>query len=209
MKILIAEDDPVSKKVLELLLGKWGYEIKSTSSGNEAWEALQEENAPDLAILDWMMPGMEGVDICRIARETKQTRSVYIILLTARGNKEDIIEGLRAGADDYLTKPIHTEELHARMQVGERVLKLQKDLSDRVKELEDAMSHIKKLQGLLPICSYCKKIRNDQNYWEQMEAYISKNSEALFSHSICPDCYEKIVKPSVRKFKEQRKKKIF
>ena len=207
MKILIAEDDPVSKKVLELLLGKWGYEIKSSSSGDEAWKLLQEEDSPDLVILDWMMPGLEGVEICRKARETEHSRSIYIILLTARGNKEDIITGLRAGADDYLTKPIFPEELHARLQVGERVLGLQKNLSSRVKELEEAMAHIKKLQGLLPICSYCKKIRNDENYWEQMESYVSKYSDAMFSHSICPDCYEKIAKPSVQKYKESRRRK--
>ncbi|MBN2289732.1 MAG: response regulator [Candidatus Glassbacteria bacterium] len=206
MRILIAEDDSVSRKVLQVLLQKWGYEVVITCDGAEAWRIMQAEDSPRLAVLDWMMPEMEGVEICRRARETESTRGVYIILLTAKGGKEDIVAGLKAGADDYLTKPINPNEMLARLQVGERVLGLQKDLSDRVKELEDALSHIKTLQGLLPICSYCKKIRNDQNYWEQMEGYITKHSEAVFSHSICPDCYEKYAVSQLKRYKQNKQR---
>jgi len=207
VKILIAEDDPVSRKVLEVLLAKNGYDVVSTSDGNQAWQALQSGDAPELAILDWMMPGMEGVEVCRKAREEDNTKATYIILLTARGSKEEIVEGLQAGADDYLTKPVNPKELQARLQVGVRILELQDSLSDRVKELEDALSHIKTLQGLLPICSYCKKIRNDQNYWEQMEGYITKHSEAVFSHSICPDCYEKHAKTQIKNYIQRKRQK--
>ena len=150
---------------------------------------------------------MEGVEVCRKARAEDNTMATYIILLTARGRKEDIVEGLQAGADDYLTKPVNPKELQARLQVGVRILGLQKSLSDHVKELEDALSHIKTLQGLLPICSYCKKIRNDQNYWEQMEGYITKHSKAVFSHSICPDCYEKYAKTQIKDYIQQKQKK--
>ncbi|MBN1545741.1 MAG: response regulator transcription factor [Syntrophaceae bacterium] len=194
MRILIAEDDAVSRLVLETLLKKWEYDVVSTLDGKQAWERLQLEDSPRLAILDWMMPEMEGVEICRRARENDNTKSKYIILLTAKGSKDDIIAGLEAGADDYLTKPVNSKELLARLKVGIRILNLQESLAARVRELESANTHIKSLQGLLPICSYCKKIRNDNDYWEQMEGYITKHSDAVFSHSICPECYEKYSK---------------
>jgi DNA-binding response OmpR family regulator len=182
-------------------LGQWGYDVIETNDGNEAWQALQQENVPQLVILDWMMPGIDGVDICRNVRASPKLQSIYVILLTARGGQKNIIEGLQAGADDYVTKPFESEELQARVQVGARIVKLQSELAERVKELEDALVQVKELEGILPICSYCKKIRNDQDYWEQFEAYISQHSKARFSHGFCPDCYEKYVKPEWDRFK--------
>lgn len=207
MKILIAEDDPVSRKLLETLLIKWGYEVVVTCDGEQAWEKLHQKDSPKLAILDWMMPGIDGVEVCRKAREADSTKTTYIILITAKGSKEDIVEGLQAGADDYLTKPVNSKELQARLQVGIRILELQNSLADRVTELEKALSHIKTLQGFLPICSYCKKIRNDQDYWEQVEGYITKHSEVVFSHGICPDCYEKYAKPQLKQIKQRKSRK--
>ena len=207
MKILIAEDDPVSRKLLETLLIKWGYDVVVTCDGEQAWEKLHQKDSPKLAILDWMMPGIDGVEVCRKARKADSTKTTYIILITAKESKEDIVEGLQAGADDYLTKPVNSKELQARLQVGIRILELQKILADRVKELEKALSHIKTLQGFLPICSYCKKIRNDQDYWEQVEGYIAKHSEVVFSHGICPDCYEKYAKPQLKQIKERKIRK--
>lgn len=197
MRILIAEDDRVSRRVLEATLTKWGYDVIVTCDGDEAWQELRSKDAPKLAILDWMMPEIDGVEVCRKVRETPHSQPTYIILLTARGRKEDIVAGLQAGADDYVTKPFDREELRARVQVGVRIVELQMSLADRVRELEDAISQIKQLQGLLPICSYCKKIRDDQNYWQQVETYITGHSEAQFSHGVCPDCYEKYVKPEL------------
>lgn len=107
------------------------------------------------------------------------------------------MRGLDAGADDYIIKPFNREELRARVKVGVRILDLQNNLAGRVSELERAMAGVKQLQGLLPICCYCKKIRDDQNYWQQVEGYISRHSEAQFSHGVCPDCFEKIVKPEL------------
>jgi len=207
VKILIAEDDPVSRKLLETLLIKWGYEVVVTCDGEQAWEKLHQKDSPKLAILDWMMPGIDGVEVCRKAREADSTKTTYIILITAKGSKEDIVEGLQAGADDYLTKPVNSKELQARLQVGIRILELQNSLADRVTELEKALSHIKTLQGFLPICSYCKKIRNDQDYWEQVEGYITKHSEVVFSHGICPDCYEKYAKPQLKQIKQRKSRK--
>jgi DNA-binding response OmpR family regulator len=144
-----------------------------------------------------MMPGMDGIELCHRVRSAFTATPPYLILLTAKGRREDIVIGLQAGANDYVTKPFDREELRARMQVGLRMIELQQSLADRVKALEEALTRVKQLQGLLPICSYCKKIRDDQNYWQQVESYISEHSEAQFSHSICPDCYERLVKPEL------------
>lgn len=197
MKILIAEDDPVSRCFLEVTLVKWGYEVITTRDGTQAWEVLQGE-APTIAILDWMMPGMDGAQVCRRVRAIDTTTPTYIIMLTAKSEKEDIVEGLAAGADDYVTKPFDRQELHARIKVGLRVAELQKTLAHRVVEVEGALSRVKQLQGLLPICSYCKKVRDDQNYWQQVDSYISKHSEVAFSHSICPTCYDHLVQPQYK-----------
>jgi len=201
MKILIAEDEPVTQRIIQSLLVKWGYEVVLTQNGMEAWEAIQREEVPLLALLDWIMPGMDGSEICKKVRESDGLKPVYIILLTAKDRKEDLIAGLQAGANDYVTKPFDVRELRARIQVGQRVLELQQALACRVKELENALSNIKRLQGLLPICSYCKKIRNDENYWEDVEKYVSEHSVAEFSHGICPDCYQKVVKVELEKLK--------
>ena len=192
MKTLIAEDDPVSRVFLELSLIKWGYEVIVTCDGGEAWEALQRE-APPIAILDWMMPGIDGVEVCRRARAIQTPTPTYLILLTAKNEKEEVVEGLEAGADDYLTKPFNRAELHARIKVGLRITELQRNLADRVVELQSALSRVNQLQGLLPICSYCKKVRDDQNYWQQVDSYISKHADIEFSHGICPACYESVL----------------
>ncbi len=197
MRVLIAEDDPVSRRVLEKLLIKWGYEVVLTARGDEAWEIVQGADAPHLLILDWMMPGVGGVDLCRRIRAAGRPFPAQIILLTARAGKEDIVEGLEAGADDYLTKPFNQAELQARIKGGVRLLELQLDLAHRVKDLQEALASVKLLRGLLPICSYCKRIRDDMNYWQQVEKYISEHSEVLFSHGICPECYERFVQPQL------------
>ena len=192
MRILIAEDDPVSRRLLQAALIKWGYEVIITTNGKDAWQALQSPDAPSLLILDWLMPEMDGVEICREARKSDAHKSAYIILLTSRGSKDDIIKGLEAGADDYVTKPFDHGELRARVQVGSRVVQLQTALADRVVELEEAIASVKTLQGLLPICCYCKKIRDDGNYWHRVESYIAGHANVRFSHGICPDCSEKL-----------------
>ncbi len=201
MRVLIAEDDAVSRHLLEATLHKWGYEVVVTTDGLEALEVLRRPDAPSLAILDWMMPGMDGAEVCLRARELSAGRLLYIILLTAKGRKEDVVEGLTAGADDYIIKPFDRSEMKARMNAGERILRLQAELGARVKELELALANVKLLQGLLPICCYCKKIRNDQNYWQQVDTYIADHSEAQFTHGICPECRDKIVKPELERLR--------
>ncbi len=197
MKILIAEDDSVTRRALEAALVKWGYDALVTSDGNEAWNALQQKEKPKLAILDWMMPGMDGIEICRKVREIPDFGPLYIIMLTVRERNEDIVAGLQAGADDYVTKPFDYEELRARVQVGIRIIRLEADLRDRVKKLECALSKVNQLQGLLPICTYCRKVRDDQNYWHQVEIYVTEHSDAQFSHTYCPECHNRFVKPQL------------
>lgn len=128
MKILIAEDEPVSRRLLEAFLRKWGYAVVAVAKGDDAWALLEAEDPPRLAILDWMMPGIEGVEICRRVRERIGRPYTYMILLTARDHKPSLLTGLKAGADDYLSKPFDAEELRARLQVGERILKVQDEL---------------------------------------------------------------------------------
>jgi DNA-binding response OmpR family regulator len=197
MKILIAEDDPVSRRLLEATLEKFGYDVVVVADGAEAWTALQRADAPPLAILDWMMPEMAGVEICRRVRQIPTSTPPYLILLTAKTERGDVVAGLDAGANDYLTKPFDRGELRARVQVGVQVLELQKNLADRVGELEDALAQVKQLRGLLPICSYCKNIRDEQNFWQRVDNYLMEHADVMFSHGICPDCYKKIVQPKL------------
>lgn len=159
---------------------------------------LQGENPPFLAILDWIMPDIDGLEVCRRVRETNSSATpIYIILLTAKTEKNDIIKGLEGGANDYVTKPFDRLELSARVLVGETVVNLQQNLAARVQELEIMLGKVKQLQTILPICSYCKHIRDDQNYWQQVETYIAEHTDTRFSHGICPDCYESVVKPQL------------
>ena len=196
MRILVAEDDPVTRRILEATLSKLGWDVIPAPDGDAAWrilENLEGKNAPELAVLDWMMPGMTGVEICRKLRGTPGFELMYVILLTSRSEKEDIAAALAAGANDYITKPFDPIELEARVRVGERMVKLQTALAARVVELEDALSHVQRLQGLLPICSYCKMVRNETNYWQQVEAYLTANSGLKLTHSVCPTCFERIM----------------
>ncbi len=200
MRALIAEDNSTTRFLLESTLTEWGYQVTATCDGAEAWQELQRERAPELILLDWKMPGMDGIEVCRRLRRLPAARTAHVILVTARGGKEDVVAGLEAGANDYITKPFEPSELRARLQAGARIVELQNNLADRVRELENALARVKQLHGLLPICAYCKKIRDDHNYWQQVEAYITSHSEAQFSHGICPDCHERVVKPELEAF---------
>lgn len=190
MKVLIAEDDRISRRLLEMTLERLNFEVVVTENGAQALRALSVADAPQVAILDWMMPEMDGIEVCRELRSQLREKYTYIIFLTARGQTKDIVTALESGADDYLIKPFDPQELRSRLQVGLRVLKLESALAGKVSELEHAIQHVKVLQGLLPICMYCKKIRDDSDSWHRLESYIEKHSSAMFTHSLCTECRE-------------------
>ena len=172
MKILIAEDDPVSRILITSILRKLGHEVLQTTDGEKAWEVLSREKIPVL-ITDWMMPGIDGPELCRRLREREASRYTYVILLSARDNRESFLEGMEAGADDYLTKPLDAETLAARLRVAERILGLQRE--------------VHQLKSLLPICSYCRRIRHDDDTWSSLEQYVGQHT--MLSHGLCPECY--------------------
>jgi DNA-binding response OmpR family regulator len=171
------------------LIDSWGYGVTAVNDGAAALAILQADDAPQLALLDWMIPGLNGPEVCRMARERQSSTPTYVILLTSRDARADVVAGLEAGADDYIVKPFDPEELRARLKAGMRILDLQQRLAIHVRELELALANVRRLSGLLPICSYCKAIRDDSDYWHQVEEYVAVHSEAQFSHGICPKCF--------------------
>ncbi|HYT04957.1 MAG TPA: response regulator [Gemmatimonadales bacterium] len=180
--VLVVDDDAVSSAQLGAIVGAAGYQVKSTRDGREAWELLQVARIP-IVISDWYMPEMDGPELCRRIRARTREPYVYFILVTSRGGKQQYLAGMEAGADDFIAKPVDPDELRARLTVAERILGLRKELQQ--------------LEVLLPICSYCKRIRNDNEEWEPLEAYIESHFERLLTHSICPDCYTKYVQPQL------------
>lgn len=204
MRILVAEDSGVSRLLLERHLQSWGHEPVMTANGAAAWEILQREDAPPLAILDWMMPGIDGLEVCRRARARTAAGPLYIILLTARTDPQDTIDGLGAGADDFVTKPFDAAELRARVGVGVRVVALQAELAGRIADLEQALARVDQLHGILPVCSYCKQVRSDGDSWQQMEAYVSAHSAVRFSHGVCPKCVKTVLQPELEEMRRAR-----
>ena len=188
LRVLVADDDPVTVKALARLLTGWGYAVETAEDGGEALRVLCGPNPPLLAILDWVMPELDGLEVCRRVRAAGLAQTPYLLLLTGRTNPADLVAGLEGGADEYVTKPTDFHELRARVQAARRVVELQGRLAERVRELEEALAREQRLQGLLPICAWCRKVRNDSNYWQRVEEYVSEHSEVRFSHGICPDC---------------------
>jgi CheY-like chemotaxis protein len=202
LQVLVADDEPVSRAVVGAMLKKAGYDVTYAPDGDQAWTQLNSDRPPAIALLDWEMPGLAGPEVIRKIRARGDQAPTYVILLTSRDSSADIVAGLKAGANDYVTKPANEDELIARVNVGARVVELQTALADRVRSLEEALANVKALQTLLPMCAYCKAIRNDQNYWEKVETYFHEHSGVSFSHSYCPTCYERFVKPQLDALEE-------
>ena len=191
-RVLVAEDHHISRHLLERSLMNWGFDVVTAVDGESAIEVLNTSNPPSLAIIDWMMPRIDGLDVCRHVRKQTGLPYTYLILLTAKSPKEEITAGLEAGADDYVIKPFDPDELRARLMVGQRVVDLERKLAKKVTDLELAIADVKKLKQLLPICMYCKSIRDDKDYWHQIEEYIHHQTGTDFSHGICPNCLAKL-----------------
>jgi len=200
MNILVAEDNLISNRMLQEILVGEGHSVVSATDGKAAWDLLDTTvNPPLIAIIDWMMPEVDGVELCRRIRSERRLRHLYILMLSAMDRKEEIATGLKAGANDYVTKPFNLIELKARIAVGVRVATLEEELANRVVELEKALAEVKQLKQFLPICAYCKKVRTDDNYWQQIEHYISEHLDTQFSHGICPDCFKTLVEPMLER----------
>lgn len=190
MRVLIADDDVVLRHSLKVHLERWSYQVEECADGREAWKAMQGPNAPSVAVIDWNMPGMDGLTICQELREMPALAAMYVILLTSNKEQKDVVAGLESGADDYIVKPFDWNELRARLRIGSRIVGLQQTLAARVSELQVALANVRTLSGLLPICAYCKRVRDDKDYWQQIEQYVGDHSQAEFSHGICPECLD-------------------
>jgi CheY-like chemotaxis protein len=177
MKILIAEDDPVSLKVLQATLESEGHQVVAARSGDEAWECFDREPTR-VIVSDWMMPGIDGLEFCQRVRERPKTDYTYFILLTANNTgRENLRAAMAAGIDDFLGKPLDREAIFMRLRVAARIL--------------DFTTQIRVLKELIPICMYCKKVRDDSDYWQQVDTYIHTCTGTNFSHGICPECLDK------------------
>jgi phosphoserine phosphatase RsbU/P len=197
MTILVADDHEMNRKLLVAILGAEGYIVHEASNGGEALDFLARNAEPLVALIDWQMPIHTGPEICRMARAMPGARLQHLILVTARRGTEDIVEGLGTGAHDYVTKPFDAAELLARVRIGCEMVKLQHSLADRVKALEAALAEIKQLKGLLPMCCYCKSVRDDKNYWQEVENYLLSQADVKVSHGVCPACFERLVRPQL------------
>ncbi len=193
-RILIAEDHYVSRHLLERNLSNWGFSVITAEDGESAAKILESDDAPPIAVLDWMMPKMDGVEVCHRIRANKDRPYVYLLLLTAKSQKEEVAAGLEAGADDYVIKPFDPDELRARLKVGQRVVNLERTLAKKVADLELAIADVRKLKSMLPICMYCKSIRDGRDYWHRIEDYIHTETGTDFTHGVCPECLAKIQK---------------
>lgn len=210
-KILIVDDEPINVLIAQKILQKKDYDVITAASGAEALEKIKE-TPPDLILLDIMMPEMNGFEVCNQLQKNQKTKDIPVIFLTAVAEKESIVKGFEVGGVDYLTKPFNNLELLARVK-AHISLKLASDEQKRlIGKLQKALEEIKTLSGLLPICSHCKKIRDDSGYWQGVEQYIAEHSSAQFSHGICPDCLrqyypkvaEKVLKNQEVKLKKQK-----
>lgn len=193
MRILVADDDAVSNQMAAALLTKWGYEVESAADGVQAWQAI-ERRPPALIVLDWVMPELDGLELVRRIRAAPALAGIYIVMVTALDRKDDVVLALQSGANDYLCKPFLAAEFKARISMAARLLQTQADLAARVRELEDALAQVRQLRDLIPICSYCRRVRDDRDFWQQVESYVTRQTGARFSHGICPECFEKVMK---------------
>lgn len=190
MKILIAEDDLISRKLLTATLEDFGHEVLAHSDGQSAWETFCDEPIR-VVVSDWLMPNLDGLNFCRYIREAPSTEYTYFILLTANVLGNAYKEAMDAGVDDFLAKPLDRDQIWMRLRVAERILGYTRQISQ--------------LESMLPICSYCKKVRNKEDYWEQVEQYVGTRTGTMFSHGVCPDCMENVVKPQLDRMRKESK----
>lgn len=200
--VLLVDDQPANLKVLLSYLQQQGFTPLTAQNGERALYQVANFK-PDIILLDVMMPGIDGFETCRRLKGNSDTADIPVIFMTALTDIDDKVKGFQAGGVDYVTKPFQHEEVLARLTTHLTLCSLQKELAEKNRQLQEALDNVKQLSGFLPICASCKKIRDDQGYWNQIESYIQDHSEALFSHSICPQCSKKLY-PDI--FKKNDKK---
>lgn len=183
MKILLVDDDAVSRMIMAQQLRKLGHEVSEASDGEEGWLAFRLQR-PRIVITDLVMPRCSGIELCQRIRGMESQKYTYLIVITSQSGKINYREAMDAGADDFLPKPCEGDDVVIRLRVAERLLNLTKKVNE--------------LEGLLPICSYCKRIRDDKKEWQPVEQYINDRSEASFSHGVCPECYSKHILPQLQ-----------
>jgi PleD family two-component response regulator len=189
--IVIVDDTPENLTVLRQMLAEQNYMVRPALNGEIAIKAVNT-SSPDLILLDIRMPGMDGYEVCKQLKSDEKTSGIPVIFISALNELDDKIKAFSLGGVDYITKPFQAEEVLARVKTHLTLRSLQKSIEDKNAQLQKALDEVKILSGFLPICSSCKNIRDDKGYWNQIENYISKHSEAEFSHSICPECAKKI-----------------
>lgn len=200
--ILIIDDVPKNLQVLAKMLDKKNYRVSIANSGGQALKMI-EKVLPDLILLDILMPGMNGIEVCQRLKESPVTRDIPIIFLTAKTKSEDIVDGLKAGGVDYVTKPFNLPELLARVETHLELKRKRDSEKKLIAQLQNALAQVKKLSGLLPICCKCKKIRDDKGAWHELEDYIQGHSEADFSHGLCPACTQELYPGILEKYGER------
>jgi len=191
-RVLVAEDDERSRAGLVRLLERDGYEVSVANDGQAAINILLAPNPPQIALLDWEMPRLDGIHVCWAVRSMPANPYTYIIMVTARAGPADALAAFAAGVDDFLSKPIDSLQLLARLRCGERMLGLEKRCAERVAELKSALDEVRKLRSLLPICKYCKRVRDHADRWLDLEAYIDDEAGTDFSNVVCPECMETV-----------------
>ncbi len=196
LKVLVADDQPTVRALVAHVLENAGYEVLQACNGAEAIK-LWEVERPPLVITDWIMPEMDGEALCRHIRRARVDPYTYVIMLTMRDEQEAVVGGLEAGADDYIKKPFDKPELLLRVRTGVRVINLEARLADKISELEEALGRVHTLEGILPTCAYCGRIRDENNNWHKLEDYIAQTTRAEFSHGYCPECAAKYVLPQL------------
>lgn len=185
--ILIVEDNVKNVQVLGTILMDAKYRVAVANQGSLVFDLLPKVK-PELILLDIMMPEMDGFEVCRRLKVEPASKDIPVIFLTAKSETDDIVRGFDLGGSDFITKPFRAKELLARVQTHISITRLQTDLIARNRELEEVLANVKTLSGLLPICSYCKKIRNAEGGWEKLELFFRVRTNSNFSHGICPDC---------------------
>ncbi|MBI5170720.1 MAG: response regulator [Candidatus Eisenbacteria bacterium] len=190
-RVMIADDERTVRMTLTHGLEKAGFDVTSVEDGHAALAMMTSDSPPQVLLLDWSMPGLTGPELCRWVRSQPVLASCYVILVTARDTTEDMLEGMEAGADDFIRKPFQIAEVVARARAGRRLASMQAALNARLVELEAALAEVRNLRGLIPICAHCHSIRSSGEHWQKLEAYIEQHSEATFSHSICDACMDK------------------